>query len=264
MPDSSEPQNKTVAVTAAEDDLIPLARQLALECALPYTDAVSGDYRFLLTRNSTRLELQWKEREAPGPLAIDFAGGVVDYRRRHGGGRKQMLARAVGLKNNRCPTVVDATAGLGRDAFVLASLGCRVWMLERSLVIALLLHDGLKRARANPETQKIAHRMHLLVADSLTLDRVFSKSYTPEVIYLDPMYPHRKKSALVKKEMRYLRELAGDDPDADQLLAVSLSMAGDRVVVKRPKSDPPLSGPEPTLVVRSSKHRYDIYRISRE
>jgi 16S rRNA (guanine1516-N2)-methyltransferase len=65
-------------------------------------------------------------------IFIDFASAANTYRRLHGGGNGQPLARAIGLKTYGLPLVViDATAGLGQDSFVLASLGCHVTMIER-------------------------------------------------------------------------------------------------------------------------------------
>ena len=110
------------------------------------------------------------------------------------------------------PTVLDATAGLGRDSFVLATFGCDVQMVERSPVIAALLKDGLRRARQDPGVAEIASRMQVINADAISYLQELSKEKRPQVIYLDPMYPHRDKTALVKKEMRVFRDIVGDDP----------------------------------------------------
>ncbi|OGQ95397.1 MAG: hypothetical protein A2521_06630, partial [Deltaproteobacteria bacterium RIFOXYD12_FULL_57_12] len=151
----------------------------------------------------------------------------------------------------------DATAGLGRDAFVLASLGCSVHMIERSPVIAALLADGLERAATEPEIAAlIQQRLRLTVADS---KEIFQTEH-PEVIYLDPMYPHRSKSALVKKEMRCIRALVGDDPDAPALVLAALNSASARVVVKRPRLAPPVVDlPRAAMAILSKNSRYDIY-----
>jgi 16S rRNA (guanine1516-N2)-methyltransferase len=160
---------------------------------------------------------------------------------------------------------MDATAGLGRDAFVLACHGCKVMMLERNPVIAALLADGLERAESDPEIgAMVRERMILQRGDSLTeLTRLPPELYS-EVVYLDPMYPHRGKSALVKKEMRLLRALVGDDEDSGQLLTAALKVAGKRVVVKRPATAPPLPGPKPDLDFKTKSHRFDIYLTKNE
>src|SRR5690606_23122611 len=103
---------------------------------------------------------------APGPVFADFVEGALAYRRLHGGGRGQPVARAVGLKPGIYPKVLDATAGLGRDAFVLAALGCEVVMLERSPIIAALLDDALARAALESEVAPIVARMTLIQADA--------------------------------------------------------------------------------------------------
>ena len=155
--------------------------------------------------------------------------------------------------------MVDATAGLGRDAFVLASLGCNVRLLERSPIIAVLLQDALERARADSEVASIASRMQLIQIDARAFLLALADDARPDVVYLDPMYPHRNKSALVKKEMRIFRQLVGDDPDSAELLTAARDIALNRVVVKRPAKAPSLGDQQPTMVIKSPNTRYDIY-----
>ena len=194
------------------------------------------------------------------PIAVDFVGGKSAHRRKFGGGKGQDIAKAVGLNKGVNPTVLDATAGLGRDAFVLASLGCRVTMIERSAVLATLLADGLRRALENPEVALIARQITLHSGHAVELMQASNKKY--DVVYLDPMFPHREKSALVKKEMRLLQELLGNESDADQLLAPALTAARYRVVVKRPKLAPDLAAQAPTYRLQGKSCRYDIYVLS--
>lgn len=197
------------------------------------------------------------------PISVDFVGGKAAHRRRFGGGRGQLVARACGLAKGITPSIVDATAGLGRDAFVLASLGAPVLMLERVGAIAALLDDGLQRARQslNPDVTKIVARMQLACSDSSQhlAEQIAAQQFDPHVIHLDPMFPHREKSALVKKEMRLFQALVGADNDAPQLLEAALDVATYRVVVKRPKSAAPIAGPLPNYVVAEKNSRYDIY-----
>ena len=154
--------------------------------------------------------------------------------------------------------MLDATAGLGRDAFVLAELGCGVTLIERQLLIAALLEDGLLRAQADPEVAPIVARMCLLCVNAIELMAALA-SEPPQVIYLDPMFPHRDKSALVKKEMRLFRPLAGNDDDAPALLAAALKLATHRVVVKRPRKAPAIAGEKPGYVLEGKSSRFDIY-----
>ncbi|MCL1138211.1 class I SAM-dependent methyltransferase [Shewanella pneumatophori] len=195
-------------------------------------------------------------------ISVDFVTGAVAHRRKFGGGRGQSIAKAVGLKQGVTPTVVDGTAGLGRDAFVLASLGCKVLMVERHPVVAALLEDGLRRAYEDAEIGDwMRERMSLFHGSSIDslADAAKASSTEVDVVYLDPMYPHREKSALVKKEMRVFQSLVGADLDADGLLAPAMALATKRVVVKRPDYADDLDGAKPSMVIATKKNRFDVY-----
>ena len=192
------------------------------------------------------------------PVYVDFQSGAAAHRRLYGGGAGQAIAKAVGLGKKKNLRILDATAGLGRDAFVMASLGAQVLMLERHRGVHLLLVDGLYRLGFNAELDDIQHRLNL--ASGSLLDSSASLSeFAPEVIYLDPMFPERSKSAKVKKEMVLFHDLVGDDADADALLAPALDLAECRVVVKRPKQAPHLAGKVPTTAHIGKSSRFDIY-----
>lgn len=214
------------------------------------------DLSFLLQVNHHVLELIKCDEPKLGAIKVDFVEGAVAHRRKFGGGRGQDIAKAVGLKHGFTPSVLDATAGLGRDAFVLASLGCQVSMLERMPVVAALLADGLARASLNIEVSPITNLMSLIHASSI---EAITEQQQPDVIYLDPMYPHKGKSALVKKEMRVFQSLVGADNDADTLLAPALAMAKYRVVVKRPSYAEPLANKKPSMSINMKKNRFDVY-----
>jgi len=205
-----------------------------------------------------RLELRKRDEPKLGAIFVDFVGGTMAHRRKFGGGRGEAVAKAVGIKGSYLPDVVDATAGLGRDAFVLASLGCKVRMLERNPVVAALLDDGLARGYCDAEIGPwLRERMTLLHASSLTA--LSELSPKPEVVYLDPMYPHKQKSALVKKEMRVFQGLVGPDEDADGLLEPARRLATKRIVVKRPDYAPPMADIAAQAAVVTKSHRFDIY-----
>ncbi|WP_028766801.1 class I SAM-dependent methyltransferase [Shewanella fidelis] len=195
-------------------------------------------------------------------ISVDFVSGAVAHRRKFGGGRGQSIAKAVGLKQGVSPTVVDGTAGLGRDAFVLASLGCKVLMVERHPIVAALLEDGLRRAYEDAEIGGwMRERMSLFHGSSIDslADAAAASNIAVDVVYLDPMYPHREKSALVKKEMRVFQSLVGADLDADGLLAPAMALATKRVVVKRPDYADDLDGVKPSMVIATKKNRFDVY-----
>ena len=194
------------------------------------------------------------------PIRIDFVYGKTAYRRKYGHAGGEAISRAVGIKKGQRPNVIDATAGLGRDAFVLATMGCQVHMIERSDVIAKLLDEALQRA---VEDEKIG----ALITDKLSLTCADSRQallqvpFEPEVIYLDPMFPPKEKSALVKKDIRMLQKIVGQDSDADELLDVARKVATNRVVVKRPSYADFLTNIKPQTSIKTKKHRFDIYLI---
>ncbi|MER2473932.1 16S rRNA (guanine(1516)-N(2))-methyltransferase RsmJ [Photorhabdus laumondii] len=218
------------------------------------------DENAIMTLVLTPQHLELRKRDEPklGGIYVDFVSGTMAHRRRFGGGRGEAVAKAIGIKKDYLPTVVDATAGLGRDAFVLASLGCHVRMLERHPVVAALLDDGLQRGYQDEEIGGwLQQRMTLLYASSITA--LADITPQPDVVYLDPMYPHKQKSALVKKEMRVFQSLVGTDEDADSLLAPARALAKRRVVVKRPDYAEPLAGVAASAAITTKNHRFDIY-----
>lgn len=237
------------------------AKKIAKKWQFTYIgDAASAskypEITFLLQFNQQCLELVKLDEPKLGGIKVDFIEGASAHRRKFGGGRGQDIAKAIGLKHGFKPHVLDATAGLGRDAFVLASLGCQVTLMERMPVVAALLEDGLARASLNSEVNEITQRMQLLHASSIN---EMDLATQVDVVYLDPMYPHREKSAAVKKEMRVFQSLVGEDTDADNLLAPALELAQYRVVVKRPSYAEPLMDKKPSTSIKMKKNRFDVY-----
>lgn len=229
-----------------------------------YKAELQDRYDMLLQLDEQGLCLQPLGKKAPGPTRVDFTSGAVAHRRQFGGGKGQMIAKAVGVKSGVTPTLLDATAGLGKDAFVLATLGCQVTLLERSPIIHALLENGLARAELVLDVADIVQRMNLQQANSIEWMREQAEqgdSY--QVVYLDPMFPHSDKSALVKKEMRAFRPVVGDDLDADGLLDAALALAENRVVVKRPRKAPCLAGRKPSLQFTGKSSRYDVYPLKK-
>lgn len=244
-----------IQVQAQNDACESQAERWAQRLDLPRQLA---DADFTLLVGDSGLQLQQLGADAPGPVRVDFVEGAVAHRRLYGGGSGQMIAKAVGVQPGVRPRALDATAGLGKDAFVLASLGCDMSLVERQPIIAALLEDGLDRAQNDPQVGAIVARMRLLKGNSIEVMQQW-QGEAPQVIYLDPMFPHREKSALVKKEMRLFRPLVGDDMDAPALLAAALALASHRVVVKRPRKAPCIEGVKPSHALEGKSSRYDIY-----
>lgn len=198
-------------------------------------------------------------KQADGELRVDFVNGPVGHRLRFGGGRGQALARAMGLRAGKTPLIIDATAGLGRDAFLLASLGAHVVLIERSERMHALLADGMERALEEGGTfREIIGRMTLLLGDSKDL----IPGLSGEAILIDPMHPPRKNTALVKRELRQVREIVGTDEDAVDLMRVALRHASNRVVLKWPAKADPIEGLRPpSHQIKGKSTRYDVFMV---
>lgn len=228
------------------------------------SQSIGDTFDYVLVNDENGLGL--RPLNSGGIVRVDFAQGKNTHRRLYGGGRGEMLARAIGLRReNIVPTVLDATAGLGKDAFVLATLGCSVRMCERNPLVHALLSDGLLRAATNnedAEARAIVARMHLEEQDALLYLPTLADADRPDVIYLDPMFPNegRRRSA-VKKDMAAFHNLVGADADADELLPLALAKARYRVVVKRPRHAPPLADNKPSLTMEGDTTRFDIYPL---
>ncbi len=274
----------SVVITLNAEQLVS-GETLATRLALPHLDATDLGLRkprdiirhlrtqfdwskscvcFAFLYRADGLSLTQIDADSFLSIRADFHGGTVRYRRQKGGGKGQMIAKAVGLGGGQALRILDATAGLGRDAFVLASLGAEVTLIERVPEVRALLADGLAQAvewgRGNdPELIPILGRMQLTDSDAMTHMCGIDPDDKPDVIYLDPMFPPRSKSAQVKKEMRVFHDLVGTDPDAAELLPAALQCAKKRVVVKRPRIAPTLSVEKPSHALEGKSNRFDVY-----
>lgn len=247
-----------IAIIKPDQILWDQAVSLSLQLNIPIIDPIEKDqYSAIFLYDSDILALQLTATKAPGPISVDFIAGKYAHRRKYGGGKSQLIAKALGLKSLKSPTVLDLTAGLGQDAFILACLGCSVTMIERSPIIAALVQDAINRAKNDSFFSTL--NLQLIVSESSSYLQSLSQNNLPDIIYIDPMFPSRTKSALVKKEMRVLREIVGEDSDAGLLLEESCKIAKKRVVVKRPRLAPHLDERIPDLIVRGESSRFDVY-----
>jgi 16S rRNA (guanine1516-N2)-methyltransferase len=244
-------------VVASEDGRLAEATALAQALRLPLVRAQQPQgFSHALVLTPHRLELRTLGKKPPGPISANLSD--ADIRRRIGGGKRQSLARACGLHRDGPLKILDATAGLGRDAVVLAGLGCEVTLLERSPVIAALLRDGVARAERDELFGPwLSRRVKFAMKDAVAYMQASSPPH--DVVYLDPMYPPRGKRALARKEMRALRAVVGDDADADRLLEAALDYAARRVVVKRPPRGELLGARQPDHQLKGNLARYDVY-----
>ncbi len=257
MPDGAPGVDAVVPAAPAD---IATARALAARLSLPYSevDAPAPGALLLVVEGAGR-SLRLTGAGAPGPVAVEFGGGAMRHRRR--GGANELLGRAVGVTARRQPRVLDATAGLGRDAFVLADLGAQVALAERQPVVAELLRAGLASAAAARDEWlgAVVGRMTLFEGDARELP------LPPcDVIYLDPMFPGRDKSAAVRKEMAlFQRLLARQEDDGAELLEWALCQPVSRVVVKRPLRAAELGGRSASHCIRGKAVRYDVHVLKK-
>ena len=250
-----------IAVSYQEPDLKQAAEELAAALNLPMVQAGSK-YQLLLNYAASGLELRKPcDPRMTGSIQVNFTTGKEAFRRERQKQQKQeLLIRAVGYRPDQPPTVLDGTGGLGRDSFILAIAGCRVLVYEQHPVVAALLADGLQRAGVHPATAAIASRISLTRADTVhTLLQMEKNGQQVDVIYLDPMFPTRRKSALVKKELQMLQILTEKAADQDQLLPAALRVAANRVVVKRPSRAPSLNDLSPSHALTGKTVRFDVY-----
>lgn len=247
-----------VCLICQHTELSEQANDIALTLGIPMFKTAPSDAELVLELNCQGLTLLRPNDKSLGALKVDFSDGALTWRRQHGGGTGQAIAKAIGLKQKKNLSILDATAGSGTDSFVLAALGCQVTMVERHPIVAALLQDALQRAEVIEDVYNITKNMTLHTGSSVQ----FMKDLAPnsfDVIFLDPMFPHTGKQAQVKKSMQYFRDMVGKDEDADELLAPALSAATYRVVVKRPRKSPFLANKQPTLSHEGKANRFDIY-----
>lgn len=248
-----------IAVLAQSPADEQTAAELSIFLGLPQRPAGTNprycaDAVALLTVSGANLALQMTGKGAPGPVAVDFGAAGMRHRRRSG--HNELLGKAVGVGKRPGLRVIDATAGLGRDSFVLADLGCSVTLCERNPLVACLLESGLQAAQCgdDPWLAQVTGRMRLHRGPAQ------ESGAAADVIYLDPMFPQRDKSAAVKKEMALFQLLLEGEPDdGSELLEWALSQDVARVVVKRPPKAPALGGINPSHVIRGKAVRYDVH-----
>ena len=248
-PSHQVPVSAAPIVVSVQGESPARAREAAKQLALEY-----GNYRdavgliLVVDETSAWLELDGVK------VAVQFDSAVMQHRRK--GGHNEILGRAVGLKADRKPLIWDATGGLGRDAFVLADLGCEVTLCERVPVLAWLLDHAVQAAAVSgvDQVRDAAERMSVLAGDSKTL-----RAPAGTVIYLDPMFPERKKAAAVKKEAVMLQHLADQVDDGESLWQWAWDQPVERVVVKRPLRAPILGHIRPAHTLKGKSVRFDVF-----
>jgi 16S rRNA (guanine1516-N2)-methyltransferase len=261
-----------ISISYADNSFLNQATTLSEQLNLPLRDLSSDTHKrahnadYSLHVSSKGLSFM-SHAKTHGAVSCDFTAGANRHRRNYGGGNGQMIAKAVGLSGKFCPKVLDVTAGLGADAFVLASLGCQMQLIERNPIVYCLLNDGLDRAillsNEDPSLLEVINRMALINTESASYLSSIEEEDRPDIIYIDPMFPERKKSAQVKKEMQALHQIVGGDEDSHKILDLALEKALYRVVVKRPAHSEYLGGIKPNYSLEGKSTRYDIFALQK-
>lgn len=175
--------------------------------------------------------------------------------------RQELLVRAAKVRGAEAPTAIDCTAGLGEDALLLAAAGFSVRLFERNPVVAALLSDELRRAATVPELAEAVGRMEFVEGGSVAA--LGSLPEPPDVVYLDPMFPARRKSAAVKKKFQLIHRLEQPCEDAEALLRAAFAARPRKIVVKRPPKGPHLCDEKPSYSIEGKAVRYDCYALAR-
>lgn len=259
------PQPVLMRCLAAERaSMEPLALRLGLALH-DETTALPSHITHVLEADGQGLCLRAVADALQGPSAtrVDFLDPALLYRLRTSG-KRQGLGQALGLQKHPGPSVLDATAGLGRDALLMAHLGCHVLMLERSPLIHALLQDGLVRAQASdsePMITTAVARLQLQQAEAREWlgQAACGEQPRPDVVYLDPMFPPRNKSAKVKKDIALLHDILGVEHDFGSLLQAARTVAKLRVVVKRPGSKGDADLPPAAFTVPGKTAHFEVY-----
>ena len=256
MPADQEikPTRQRIAVVAVGEGFQPAAQSLAAHLGVPLLrevpDKDAGAPELLLLLDDNGLTL------TDGTMRLQPDLSSLARRAVPGKVQRELLVRAAKLKAGpHGLRAIDATAGFGSDALLLAAAGFEVTLYERDPVIAALAADALRRARELPQLDSAASRMTLLEGDSIAALQALSKPV--DVVLLDPMFPERRKSASVKKKFQLLHRLERPCDNEDELLQAALDAHPRKVVIKRPLKGPYLAGKKPSYSISGKSVRYD-------
>ncbi|SFO38317.1 16S rRNA (guanine1516-N2)-methyltransferase [Pseudobutyrivibrio sp. JW11] len=176
--------------------------------------------------------------------------------------QREMLVKAARIKGQPMPqTIIDATAGFGEDSLILAAAGFQVQLYEFDEVIAALLKDGMERAMEIPELKEAVGRMKLVWGDST--EGMKNLDFKPDIVLLDPMFPARQKSALIKKKFQLIQRLESPCSTEEQLLDAAVAADPKRIVIKRPLKGPYLADRKPSYSLEGKAIRYDCFVFAR-
>jgi len=170
----------------------------------------------------------------------------------------ELLVKAAQIRKFEfTPVIIDATAGFCEDSFLLAAAGAKIIAFEKDTVIAALLEDGLKRAKQIQEISDIADRIEIHVEDSIAAMESMDEKI--DIVYLDPMFPQRDKSGLIKKKFQLLQKLESPCKEQEALINAAFKTKASKIIVKRPLKGENLAGVKPSYSLKGRAIRYDCY-----
>jgi len=253
---------------SASVEEVALSKSLNIPIIIP--NQLARSTKFYLRFTDGRLSLFLNGEKAPGAVSVNFSQSSIQ-RRIKDSIFKQGIIKAMAIKRSNFPRILDGTAGLGKDSFLLASLGCAVTMYERSPIVHALLADGLQRGRMTANITVAAAISNLQLWNS-NFDATIKLDQVADIVYLDPMFPRSRRSARAKKDMYLLQQLLsgeqeprsqqGNQCDEFNLLDAARAIAQKRVVVKRGKTTPYMGACKPDIEFKGSSNRYDVYLIT--
>lgn len=264
---SAEMDDNRRAILLAQAKAVADAHQWPL-CIERQAHVVSpAEFDVCLILDAQGWSAKWLSAPEWKPLYFDYAHPAFLRRLKQVGPRSETLIKALGRRKPE--HVLDCTGGAGEETLLLSAYGARVTMIERDPVLAILLEDALARARAIGDVvlKDIVDRVTFIRGDAITILKarrlnasLVQASEDFDVVYCDPMFPARDKSALVSKTMQFFHYLLGPAPDASPLVAAACAVARRRVIVKRPAKAPcVLADSKPNQHIQNKAVRFDIY-----
>lgn len=240
--------NESAGITVCMGKGAPLDAALALakRVGVPLSRTPGDELTLLMDSSGVSLN----------GYGLSYRGDFLEMLPRLTQGRLQheMLVHVAKTKEPH-PRAVDATAGMAEDSILLAASGYEVTLFEQNPVIAALLRDALRRAKKHPVLGEIVGRMTLVEGNSMEL--MPKLPFEPTLVYLDPMFPARRKSGLIQKKLQLIQKLEHPCLEEAELLDAALSVHPGRIVIKRPLKGANLAGREPDYTIRGKAIRYD-------
>lgn len=228
------------------DSKIASAKALASLLNVPFSEVIDEN-KTILNLKEDGLYLESNNNSLKGDLSKLYRRIKQDNL------SKELIVKAAKIKGQKDVLVLDATAGLGEDSFLLAAYGFKVKLYERDRAIAALLKDSL--ARASAEFPEIISRMEVFEDDSILAMK--DLSYKPDVVFLDPMFPQRSKDAAVKKKFQLIHLLEKPCDDEMELLEAAKKTGAKKIIIKRPVKSEYLAGVKPSYSYVGKAIRYD-------